>query len=73
MHESYLSTLRLLLRILPAVFEGGRLALKGGTAINLFVNDFWIFLCKTDRLHQQRLHFKAIHSIIRLSSITYHY
>ena len=40
MHESYLSTLRLLLRILPAVFEGGRLALKGGTAINLFVNDF---------------------------------
>ena len=40
MHESYLSTLRLLLRILPTVFEGGRLALKGGTAINLFVNDF---------------------------------
>lgn len=40
MHENYLNTLRLLLRILPTVFESGRLALKGGTAINLFVNDF---------------------------------
>ena len=40
MHENYLNTLRLLLRILPTVFESERLALKGGTAINLFVNDF---------------------------------
>lgn len=40
MHESHLNTLRLLLRILPTVFESERLALKGGTAINLFVNDF---------------------------------
>ena len=40
MHESYLATLRLLLQVLPTVFDSRRLALKGGTAINLFVNDF---------------------------------
>lgn len=40
MHESYLATLRLLLQVLPTVFDSRHLALKGGTAINLFVNDF---------------------------------
>lgn len=40
MHESYLATLRLLLQVLPTVFDNRHLALKGGTAINLFVNDF---------------------------------
>ena len=40
MHESYLATLRLLLQVLPTVFDSRRLALKGGTAINLLVNDF---------------------------------
>lgn len=40
MHENYLITLRLLLQVLPTAFDSGRLALKGGTAINLFVNDF---------------------------------
>ena len=40
MHENYLTTLKLLLQALPMVFDSGCLALKGGTAINLFVNDF---------------------------------
>lgn len=36
----YLKTTALLLRIAPFVFAGDKLALKGGTAINLFANDF---------------------------------
>lgn len=39
MNESYLETVRLLLAVAPSVFKGGGLALKGGTAINLFLKD----------------------------------
>jgi hypothetical protein len=35
----YVDTVRLLLDILPMVFASGRFAMKGGTAINLFVQD----------------------------------
>ncbi|WP_431259262.1 nucleotidyl transferase AbiEii/AbiGii toxin family protein [Roseateles chitinivorans] len=35
----YVDTVRLLLDILPKVFASGRFAMKGGTAINLFVQD----------------------------------
>ncbi|WP_431050160.1 nucleotidyl transferase AbiEii/AbiGii toxin family protein [Roseateles sp. L2-2] len=35
----YVDTVRLLLEILPMVFASGRFAMKGGTAINLFVQD----------------------------------
>jgi hypothetical protein len=35
----YVDTVRLLLDILPTVFASGRFAMKGGTAINLFVQD----------------------------------
>lgn len=39
MTESYLNAVRLLLSVAPAIFRDRRLALKGGTAINLFVRD----------------------------------
>ena len=39
MDKSYIDTVRLLLRVAPDVFAGDLFALKGGTAINLFVRD----------------------------------
>lgn len=39
MNSAYLHTVRLLLDVAPAVFAGGRFAMKGGTALNLFVQD----------------------------------
>jgi predicted nucleotidyltransferase component of viral defense system len=39
MNQAYLDTARLLTRIAPIVFANGVFALKGGTAINLFVRD----------------------------------
>jgi uncharacterized protein len=39
MNQDYVDTVRLLLAAAPAVFEPGRFALKGGTALNLFVQD----------------------------------
>jgi predicted nucleotidyltransferase component of viral defense system len=39
MNGRYLDTVRLLLRVAPDVFAGDLFALKGGTAINLFVRD----------------------------------
>jgi hypothetical protein len=39
MQKAYIDTVRLLLDAAPAVFEGGVFAMKGGTAINLFVHD----------------------------------
>ena len=39
MTPSYIDTVRLLLAIAPAVFASGRFAMKGGTALNLFVQD----------------------------------
>ncbi len=39
MNEDYVDTVRLLLAIAPAVFRPPRFALKGGTALNLFVQD----------------------------------
>ncbi len=39
MDKTYIDTVRLLLRVAPAVFDGDIFALKGGTAINLFVRD----------------------------------
>jgi hypothetical protein len=37
MNQTYVDTVRLLLAIAPAVFASGRFAMKGGTALNLFV------------------------------------
>ena len=37
MNQNYVDTVRLLLAIAPAVFASGRFAMKGGTALNLFV------------------------------------
>lgn len=37
MNAGYVETVRLLLAVAPAIFESSRLAMKGGTAINLFV------------------------------------
>ena len=39
MNQDYLDTVRLLLDIAPAVFKPPRFAMKGGTALNLFVQD----------------------------------
>jgi hypothetical protein len=38
MDKRYADTVRLLLAITPSVFANGIFALKGGTAINLFVD-----------------------------------
>ncbi len=39
MNQQYVDTVRLLLAIAPAVFQSPRFALKGGTALNLFLHD----------------------------------
>ena len=39
MNQEYVDTVRLLLAVAPAVFRSPRFALKGGTALNLFVHD----------------------------------
>lgn len=39
MNETYIATARLLVEIAPVVFESGAFALKGGTAINLFLRE----------------------------------
>jgi predicted nucleotidyltransferase component of viral defense system len=39
MNDAYLDTVRLLLSIAPDVFATPRFAMKGGTAINLFLQD----------------------------------
>ena len=39
MNDTYLTTARLLVEIAPVVFESGHFALKGGTAINLFLRE----------------------------------
>jgi hypothetical protein len=39
MQKTYIDTVRLLLDAAPEVFRGGVFAMKGGTAINLFVHD----------------------------------
>lgn len=39
MDRQYIDTVRLLLAVAPVIFESPRFALKGGTALNLFVQD----------------------------------
>ncbi len=39
MDREYIDTVRLLLVVAPVIFESPRFALKGGTALNLFVQD----------------------------------
>jgi hypothetical protein len=39
MNQDYIDTVRLLLAIAPAVFQSPRFAMKGGMALNLFVQD----------------------------------
>lgn len=39
MNPTYASTVQLLLAIVPAIFETPLFAMKGGTALNLFVQD----------------------------------
>lgn len=39
MNPDYVQTVRLLLAVVPEVFQGTHFALKGGTAINLFLRD----------------------------------
>ena len=37
--QAYIDTVRLLLRVVPDIFKNEIFAMKGGTAINLFVQD----------------------------------
>jgi hypothetical protein len=37
--QTYVDTVRLLLFVAPRVFASGRLGLKGGTGLNLFIHD----------------------------------
>lgn len=39
MEKSYVDTVRLMLEVAPEVFASGRVAMKGGTAINFFAQD----------------------------------
>lgn len=39
MNQTYIDTVRLLIAVAPIVFESPRFAMKGGTALNLFVHD----------------------------------
>lgn len=39
MNQDYINTVRLLLDIAPSVFKSKYFALKGGTALNLFIQD----------------------------------
>lgn len=39
MNQAYVDTVRLLLAIAPSIFESSRFAMKGGTALNLFVQE----------------------------------
>jgi predicted nucleotidyltransferase component of viral defense system len=39
MNQAYVETVRLLLDIAPSLFETPAFAMKGGTALNLFVQD----------------------------------
>lgn len=39
MDKSYADTVRLLLQVVPDVFANDIFAMKGGTAVNLFVRD----------------------------------
>ena len=39
MNQAYLDTVRLLLSVAPVIFRNPGFALKGGTAINLFLRD----------------------------------
>lgn len=39
MNQNYVDTVQLLLAIAPTVFASGRFAMKGGTALNLFVQE----------------------------------
>jgi predicted nucleotidyltransferase component of viral defense system len=39
MNQAYIDTVRLLLAVAPSIFQSSRFAMKGGTALNLFVQE----------------------------------
>ena len=71
MNQIYLDTARLLTQVAPLVFVGDTFALKGGTAINLFVRDMPLNRCYSMRyscLYRKRLGRLMDHSNGRKSS-----
>lgn len=52
MNAAYLETARLLTRVAPLVFAGDTFALKGGTAINLFIRDMPRLSVEADHLFE---------------------
>ncbi|MEM5292439.1 nucleotidyl transferase AbiEii/AbiGii toxin family protein [Paraburkholderia sabiae] len=51
MNDQYLNTVRLMLAIAPGVFDTPHFAMKGGTAINLFVQDLSRLPVYIDAVH----------------------
>ena len=58
MNQTYINAVRLLLAVAPVVFRKPLFALKGGTAINLFINPHFPALRSGHRLFQRPLHQK---------------
>lgn len=59
MNQEYVDTVRLLLAIAPAVFKSPRFALKGGTALNLFLHDIKLEESRIGEYSTWRLLFHA--------------
>ena len=49
MDANYIDAVRLLLEAIPVVFQEPRFAMKGGTALNLFVQDHAVRRADSDR------------------------
>jgi hypothetical protein len=73
MNQDYVDTVRLLLAVAPEVFRPPRFALKGGTALNLFVQDMPrlsvdIDVVFTDHTLDRETALKAIAADLKVSS-----
>jgi predicted nucleotidyltransferase component of viral defense system len=69
-NQFYIDAARLLIQVAPAIFESGVFALKGGTAVNLFVRDMPRLSVDLDLVFpnyslQPRLHPPVIRTEIR--------
>jgi predicted nucleotidyltransferase component of viral defense system len=75
MNQDYIDTVRLLLAIAPAVFQSPRFAMKGGTALNLFVQDMPrlsvdIDVVFTDHMPDREAALKAIAADLKAAKST---
>jgi hypothetical protein len=61
MNDVYLDTARLLTQVAPFVFADDTFALKGGTAINLFIRDMPRLGSPQSAYRQRACHFVRMH------------